>query len=90
MAAQVNDVTYQGYTLLEPPERFEVGVQNYPGQIAARAAVHYIQKIGLNNINEHLYLLNRYLTEQLLARYGGTGWFRIIGPTDARAREVAY
>ena len=32
----VGDTTYQSYSLLEAPERFEAGIQNYPAQIAAR------------------------------------------------------
>ena len=35
----VSDATYTSYSLLDQPERFEVGVQNYPGQIAAGTAV---------------------------------------------------
>ena len=62
----VGDTTYDTYSLLEPPERFEVGVQNYPGQIAAGTAVEYLQKIGMDRINDRMNLLNNYLTEQLL------------------------
>jgi cysteine desulfurase/selenocysteine lyase len=82
----VGDATYDAYTLLEPPERFEVGVQNYAGQIAAAAAVRYLQAIGLDSIMARESQLNRFLTEQLLERYGKTGWFRIIGPPDAAQR----
>lgn len=82
----VADTTYSDYSLLEPPDRFEVGVQNYPGQIAAGLATEYILKIGLDRISARLDLLNGYLTEELLKRYGDTGWFRIIGPAAADRR----
>ena len=82
----VGDTTYHAYSLLEPPERFEVGVQNYPGQIAAGTAVQYLQKIGIDTISKYINHLNRYLTEQLLDRYGGTDWFRILGPVNADNR----
>lgn len=82
----VSDTTYESYNLLEPPERFEVGIQDYPGQIAAGTAIEYLQKIGLKKIIEHMNSLNEYVTEQLLNRYGDTGWFRILGPADARKR----
>jgi cysteine desulfurase/selenocysteine lyase len=82
----VGDTTYNTYSLLEPPERFEVGIQNYPGQIAAGTAAQYLEKIGMEKINERMNLLNSYLTEQLLDRYGATGWFRILGPQDASQR----
>ena len=82
----VADTTYETYSLLEPPERFEVGVQNYPGQIAAGAAIAYLRKIGMDTIKERMNFLNRYLTERLLEKYGETGWFRILGPEDAGKR----
>jgi cysteine desulfurase/selenocysteine lyase len=82
----VMDTTYDSYSLLEPPERFEVGVQNYPGQIAAGNAVTYLKKIGMEKIHDRVNFLNGYLTEQLLNRYGDTGWFRILGPPDAGRR----
>jgi len=82
----VGDSTYDGYSLLEPPERFEAGLQNYPGQIAAGIAVRYLQRIGIENIADHVYRLNDYLTGKLLERYGDTGWFRILGPEDAAQR----
>ncbi len=82
----VGDSTYSSYSLLEPPERFEVGLQNYPGQIASGTAVTYLQKIGLAKINDHMNYLNKYLTQQLLAKYGATGWFKILGPADAEKR----
>jgi cysteine desulfurase/selenocysteine lyase len=82
----VGDTTYDSYSLLEPPERFEVGVQNYPGQIAAGTAIAYLQNIGLEKINNRMNFLNIFLTEELLKRYGDTGWFRILGPRDAAQR----
>jgi cysteine desulfurase/selenocysteine lyase len=82
----ISDTTYDSYNLLEPPERFEAGVQNYSGQIAAGAAVKYLQQIGMDDISAHEHRLNSYLTEQLLDRYGDREWFRILGPRDAVQR----
>jgi cysteine desulfurase/selenocysteine lyase len=82
----VSDTTYDSYSLLEPPERFEVGIQNYPGQIAAGAAVKYLQRVGMDRISAYEHQLNSYLTEQLLNRYGGEGWFRILGSRDVSQR----
>ncbi|MGD0780685.1 MAG: aminotransferase class V-fold PLP-dependent enzyme [Dehalococcoidales bacterium] len=82
----VGDTTYNNYSLLEPPERFEVGIQNYPGQIAAGTAVQYLQEIGMEKINSQMNYLNQYLTEQLLKKYGDTSWFSVLGPADANKR----
>ena len=82
----IGDTTYDSYNLLEPPERFEAGVQDFSGQIAAGAAVNYLQHIGMNRISAHECQLNSYLNEQLLDRYGENGWFRILGPLDVARR----
>jgi cysteine desulfurase/selenocysteine lyase len=82
----VGDTTYNSYSLLEPPERFEVGIQNYPGQIGSGTAVNYLQQIGLDKISNQMNHLNAFLTKELLNRYGDTGWFHIIGPQDANQR----
>lgn len=82
----ISDSTYDGYTLLPPPARFEVGLQDYAGQIAAGAAVNYLQRVGLDKIAAQEKRLNAYLSEQLLERYGDRGWFRILGPGDVNKR----
>jgi cysteine desulfurase/selenocysteine lyase len=82
----VADVTYQDYSLLEGPQRFEPGIQNYPGQIASGAAITYLQSVGMERITAQEQRLNSFLTSELLNRYGNTGWFRIIGPQDAAQR----
>ncbi|HTY82238.1 MAG TPA: aminotransferase class V-fold PLP-dependent enzyme [Dehalococcoidales bacterium] len=82
----VLDSTYDSYSLLESPERFEVGTQDYPGQIASAAAIEYLQKIGMNKIREQVTTLNEFLTTELLNRYGETGWFKILGPAEAKNR----
>ena len=83
----VSDSTYGSYDLPRSPDRFEAGIQNYPAQIGAGAAVRYLQQIGLGRIHNYVNRLNCFLTEQLLKRYGDTGWFRILGPSDAKERE---
>jgi cysteine desulfurase/selenocysteine lyase len=83
----VIDSSYEGYTLLPPPERFEVGLQNYAGQIAAGAAVDYLRKVGIDKIGAHEKQLNSYLSGRLLERYGDLGWFNILGPADASKRS---
>jgi cysteine desulfurase / selenocysteine lyase len=82
----VIDATYDDYTLLPAPERFEVGLQDYPGHIAAGAAVQYLEKVGMKEIGAQEERLNRYLTSELLARYGDAGWFKIIGPSEPEKR----
>jgi cysteine desulfurase/selenocysteine lyase len=82
----VGDSTYDSYYLLDPPERFETGIQNYPGQIAAGEAVKYIQKIGLDNIYNYVNSLNKFLTDGLLHHFGNADWFTLFGPKDPSLR----
>jgi cysteine desulfurase/selenocysteine lyase len=82
----VDDTTYESYRLLDAPERFEAGIPNYPGLIASGAAVDYLRQIGMERIAAHEQLLNSYLSEALLNRYGDLGWFNIIGPQEANRR----
>ena len=82
----VGDSTYSGYYLLDSPECFEIGIQNYPGQIGAGKAVEYVKNIGLANIYAYVNGLNKYLTDALLDEYGNTGWFSIFGPRDTSLR----
>jgi len=83
----VGDSLDHDYYLLDPPDRFETGIQNYPGQIAAGAALQYLEEIGIDNISNHISRLNSYLTAQLTRLYGNCGWFRILGPTDPLKRS---
>ncbi len=82
----VDDSSYKSYRLLEGPERFEAGIQNYAGLVASKATVDYLQNVGMERICAHEETLNEYLTSRLLARYAENGWFHIIGPAEARQR----
>jgi cysteine desulfurase / selenocysteine lyase len=82
----VADSSYDSYQLLNTPDRFEAGVQNYAGQIASGSAVQYLQQVGMEQIAAHEQELNGYLTKALLDRYGDTGWFKILGPQEANQR----
>jgi cysteine desulfurase/selenocysteine lyase len=81
-----NDTTHNFYSLLNAPERFEAGIPNYPAQIAAAAAIEYVQGIGMDRIAAHESRLNGFLTEELLRRYGDLEWFKILGPRNASKR----
>ncbi len=78
----VEDTTYACATLLEPPERFEAGLQDYAGIIGAGAAVEYLKAIGMREIERHEVELNRIITEELKDLSG----IRIIGPQEPELR----
>ena len=41
------------YTPLNPPEKFEAGTQNVSGIMGLRAAIEFLESIGVENIHEH-------------------------------------
>jgi cysteine desulfurase/selenocysteine lyase len=68
---------------LGPPHKFEAGLQNYAGEIAAGAAVDYLNKIGMDNIEKR----EEYLTEKLFDAINSIPNIKIIGPKNATQRH---
>jgi cysteine desulfurase/selenocysteine lyase len=50
---------------LPPPERFEAGLMNYSGVIGAGAAVGYLMKLGMEEVEHHDRMLNHRATSKL-------------------------
>ena len=78
----VSDTTYDSCVLLQPPEKFEAGLQNYAGAIGMAAAAKYLQKIGFENIEAHERKLNEIITNGVKDIKG----MKIIGPADPALR----
>lgn len=78
----VFSVTYDEVKLLDPPRKFEAGLQNYAGIVGVKPAVDYIESIGLSNIHEHEIELNQHLQNLL----EGIPQIKILGPKDAKDR----
>jgi len=78
----VTDTTYDGYTLLPAPERFETGLQDYAGIIGTGAAIDYLTSIGMDEVASHETMLNRRLTKAL----SGVDGVSLVGPADPAAR----
>lgn len=49
----------------DPPMRFEAGTLNLEGVCGLKAAVQYLNKIGMNNIEKHEQTLRAYLIKEL-------------------------
>ncbi|PIK14141.1 cysteine desulfurase [Halobacteriovorax sp. JY17] len=78
----VIDSTYESCTFSDVPYRFEAGLQNYSGAFGAKAAIDYIQSVGVRNIRDHLLSLNTLLTDALIKEDRVT----IIGPKNPKDR----
>jgi cysteine desulfurase/selenocysteine lyase len=75
--------TYEGHRFLDPPQKFEAGLQDYAGIIGLAAAVKYIERVGKDNISRHDSELNRVITEGIKDIPG----LRILGPQDPNMRS---
>ena len=78
----VKDTTYDTHVMLNPPEKFEAGLQNYAGAMGMAAAADYLDKIGRTNVASHETKLNEIITEGIKDIKG----LGIIGPADPKLR----
>ncbi len=72
---------------LDPPHRFEAGLQDYAGMIGAGASARYLVDIGLENIAKYEEELNCYLDKKLKELPGYGKEFSIIGPSSPDKRS---
>lgn len=78
----VTRTTYEDFTLLDPPQKFEAGLQNYAGVIGAGVAAEYVDRMGREAIHDHEVQLNRRLSKALEA----FDTIEILGPPDPEQR----
>lgn len=69
----------------ESPERFEAGTQNISGIFALGAALHFIQDIGFNTLQNHDQKLQKYTQERLHDTFGNQ--VIILGDQDPNKRS---
>ena len=55
------------YQLLKPPHKFEAGTPNVEGAMGLAAAVEYLEKIGMDNIQAHEEALMKYAVKRMKA-----------------------
>ncbi|MHA1924406.1 MAG: aminotransferase class V-fold PLP-dependent enzyme [Candidatus Thorarchaeota archaeon] len=63
---------------LQPPKKFEAGLQNYAGAIGAGAAAEYLQRIGMHEVEKH----ERALLDTALKELKGLNHLKILGTDD--------
>ncbi|MDD5773548.1 MAG: cysteine desulfurase [bacterium] len=75
------DVNNIDFVISPLPDKFEAGIQNYPGVTGFSEAINFIENIGIEKIHQHVTGLNRYLTQKMSQEN-----IEIIGPKDAELR----
>ena len=75
-------VTYDDVDFAPIPDRFEAGLQDYAGIIGTKAALEYLEKVGMENIMKHDAELLSYMFELTKDIKG----MHIVGPEDPSKR----
>ena len=75
-------VTYDDVDFAPIPDRFEAGLQDYAGIIGTKAALEYLEKVGMENIMKHDAELLTYMYELTKDIKG----MHIVGPEDPSKR----
>lgn len=82
----IKDVTLEETQFNAPPARFEAGTPNVADAIGLGAALDYVSKIGIANIERHEHELTEYARQQLGAIQGLT----LIGNPRNRVSVVSF
>ena len=75
-------VTYDSVDFAPVPDRFEAGLQNYAGIFGTKAAVEYLEKVGMENIARNDADLMRYM----FSRIEDVKGLSVVGPEDPDKR----
>jgi cysteine desulfurase/selenocysteine lyase len=78
--------TYDHANMAPVPERFESGLQNYSGIVGAKAAIEYLDGIGMENVAAQ----DRRLMRRLMDGVSGIEGLRIVGPSRPDRRTGAF
>ena len=80
--SMVDSVTMESATWAKSPRKFEAGVPNMAQAVGLSAAVDYLNKIGMENIENH----EHALTKELLDGLSQISAVKVIGPQDMKDR----
>jgi cysteine desulfurase/selenocysteine lyase len=78
--------TLTNHELRPPPYRFEAGLQNYAGIIGAHAALDYLDRVGLDEVETR----QRTLNAQVTRAFAGEPRLRLLGPIAPRERPSIF
>jgi cysteine desulfurase/selenocysteine lyase len=82
----IDTVTFEKTTYNELPHKFEAGTPNIAGVIGLKAAIEYVNQVGINNIAIAEHQLIEYATEQISAIDG----VRLIGTAKEKASVLSF
>ncbi|MCL2712910.1 MAG: aminotransferase class V-fold PLP-dependent enzyme, partial [Methanomassiliicoccaceae archaeon] len=74
--------TYDSVKLTAHPEKFEAGLMDYAGIVGTAAALNYLSKIGMKNVEKHDLRLQKLMDREL----SDISSLSIVGPNDPSKR----
>ncbi|HUS44262.1 MAG TPA: SufS family cysteine desulfurase [Ilumatobacteraceae bacterium] len=80
----IDTVTLDGYTTAPVPAKFEAGTPAITEAVGLRAAVEFLEDLGMDDIRQHEIDLTRYALDTLNDRFGDD--ITIFGPDDTAVR----
>lgn len=82
----IDHVSWEHTTFNQLPFKFEAGTPDYVATHGLATAIDYMERLGLDQIQQHEQVLTRYAVEQLQTIDG----IRIYGPADPRDAVVSF
>ena len=80
----IDTVTLDGFTTAPVPAKFEAGTPPIAEAVGLRAAVEFLEDLGMDDIRQHEIDLTRYALDTLNDRFGDD--ITIYGPDDTAVR----
>lgn len=82
----IKDVTFEETVFNVPPHKFEAGTPNVADAVGLGAALDYVRRVGIHNIEKY----EHYLTEYARKELGQIDGIRLIGNPRERISVVSF
>jgi cysteine desulfurase/selenocysteine lyase len=82
----IRDVTFEETVFNDPPHKFEAGTPNVADAVGLGAALDYIGKVGIRNIEKY----EHYLTEYARRELGKIDGVKLIGNPRDRVSVISF
>jgi cysteine desulfurase / selenocysteine lyase len=82
----ISSVSFEKTVYNKVPHKFEAGTPDISGPIGLRAAIEYLERLGMENISRHEHELLTYATEKVSAIPG----VRLIGTAKEKAGVLSF
>ena len=84
--SMIESVTMESATWAEIPRKYEAGVPNMAGAVGLAAAIKYLEKLGHENISQHLDSITKYALASLSKIPG----LALLGPKESVNRGAVF